>query len=114
MSIEQDFEAFWQAYPKRTGRVMAYRQYLAAVYYGGATSELILKGIEAYKRHLMTQQTEFQFIKSPAAWLSGGHWLDEYEINLPKAEVREDSVRIGETHSQMRRRLERRKLQVVR
>lgn len=86
--IEHDFEEFWNAYPKRTGRIAAFKQYQCAVYYSEATHASIMAGLEAYKNHLRAAQTEFQFIVSPQRWLADGRWEDEYELNLPKQEIK--------------------------
>lgn len=86
MSIEEDFEAFWQAYPKRTGRVAAFRQYQCAVYYQKAAHDSIMKGVEAYRKHVLITNTDFQYVKPPQKWLDEGCWDDEYELNLPRIE----------------------------
>lgn len=86
MSIEQDFEAFWEAFPKRTGRIAAFRQYQCAIYYQKASPDAIMKGVEAYRKHLLITNTDFQYVKPPQKWLDEGCWEDEYEINLPKQE----------------------------
>ena len=105
MSIESDFDAFWAAFPKRQSKHIAMRQYQMAVYYKEATHEAIMKGVEAYKRHLVKKETDFQFIAAPDKWLAAGRWEDEYEANLPKPEFNDETVRVGETYSQMQRRL---------
>lgn len=86
MTLEQQFDAFWQAFPKRIGRIAAFKQYQCAVYYQNAQHDAIMKGVEAYKKHLIQNDTEFQFIAAPQRWLSDGRWEDEYEANLPKQE----------------------------
>lgn len=112
MTIEQDFEAFFQAFPKRTGKIAAFKQYQCAVYYQNATHDEIMSGVEAYKKHLVLKETPFEYIAAPQRWLDAGRWADEYEANLPKPD-RRMSVQVGETMSQAQARWERQGLKLV-
>lgn len=70
---DQDFEAFWQAVPRKTGRGQAERAYLKALKL--ATPTVLLGGIERYARE--RSAADPQFTKHPATWLNGKCWLDE-------------------------------------
>lgn len=65
----QEFEAFWQAYPRRVGKLAAAREWklrrpdLAAV----------LAAIERQR----PGWTDPKFIPHPRTWLHQGRWLDE-------------------------------------
>lgn len=72
-----------------------------------------MAGVEAYRRHLIAKNTDPQYIAAPARWLADGRWDDEYEINLPKQRDNPFSVRVGETASQAKARIERSGLKLV-
>lgn len=112
MTLQEQFDAFWEAYPKRTGKIAAFKQYQCAIYYQNATHDEIMRGVEAYKKHLLIKQTPFEYIAAPKLWLDEGRWADEYEVNLPKVDPRL-SVHVGESISQAKARWERQGLKLV-
>jgi len=68
-----DFETWWQAYPRRTAKDAARRAYASALK-RGATPAALLAGIHATK-----WPEEAKFTPHPATWLNGGRWQDGEE-----------------------------------
>lgn len=69
-----DFEDFWRAYPKRTGKKAALRRWREAV--KTADPALIAAKAEEYARSVAG--TEKRYIKNPEGWLSAGRYEDEF------------------------------------
>lgn len=70
-----DFEDFWRAYPKRTGKKAALRRWREAV--KTADPALIASKAAEYARSVAG--TEKRYIKNPEGWLSAGRYEDEFE-----------------------------------
>jgi hypothetical protein len=66
-----DFDAFWQAYPKRVGKQAAAKAFAAAKK-RGATLERIMQGLGRYQ-----WPPDAQFIPHPTTWLNQGRYDDE-------------------------------------
>ncbi len=73
--IEDDFEQFYRTYPKREGRKAALKAYRTAR--KSADASVILRAAARHAAKMDTERREPRFIKAPAAWLNGGHYLDE-------------------------------------
>lgn len=71
--MNQDFDTFWDRYPRRVGKLSAIKAYQKALIV--ATSDEILAGVELYRRHL---PDEPRFIAHAATWLNAGRWMDDY------------------------------------
>ena len=71
----EDFEKFWQTYPKRTGKQAAFRRWKEAVKRADPT--LIIEKAGEYARSV--QGTEKRYIKNPEGWLNAGRYEDEVE-----------------------------------
>ena len=63
-----DFDAFWAAYPKKTGKLAAQREFAAARKHASAAE--IMAGLARYKPDL-------RFTLDPERWLKRGRWMDE-------------------------------------
>jgi hypothetical protein len=75
--LNEDFERWYSAYPRRRApraALMAYKQARSR----GATAEMLLDGATRYAAQRSSQDQ--QFTKYPATWLNGDCWLDEPEI----------------------------------
>jgi hypothetical protein len=70
--FNSDFEEFWDAYPRKVGKLAAQKAYGAAR--RKASAEAILAGVMAYKRHMPHDP---MFRPHPATWLNAGRWMDE-------------------------------------
>lgn len=79
-----EFETFWQSYPRKIAKLAAMKAYQKARMV--ATAEDILKGVEVYKQHLSPDP---QFICHATSFLNQGRWMDEYEA--PKAKQPSDA-----------------------
>lgn len=70
-----DFEEFWRAYPKRTGKKAALRRWREAV----KTTDPALIAAKAAEYARSVTGTEKRYIKNPEGWLSAGRYEDEFE-----------------------------------
>ena len=76
---QQDFERWYEAYPRHVGKGQAARAYLVAL--KKASVEVLLAGARAAAQRYA--KNDPQFTPHPATWLSGERWLDEVPIGLP-------------------------------
>lgn len=72
-----EFDQFWQAYPKKVGKQAARKAFHRAK----APVETLLRAIARQKRSDQWSRDGGRFIPNPATWLNQGRWEDE----LPKA-----------------------------
>jgi hypothetical protein len=70
-----DFEEFYQAFPKHKGKDAALRAWRSALKRADAAD--LMAGAKRYAD--ARRGKDPQFTKGPAAWLNGGHWMDEEE-----------------------------------
>lgn len=80
--MSNDFEAFWQRYPRKVGKLAALKAYQKALTV--AMPDEILAGLEEYRKHL---PDDVQFIAHASSWLNAGRWMDDYtppKIEKPK------------------------------
>jgi acyl-CoA reductase-like NAD-dependent aldehyde dehydrogenase len=73
-TYSEAFEQFMQVYPKKRGKLEAYRMWKRYVVEAGVDVEAV---IEAAKRYADDPTREDQFTKYPSGWLSAGRWEDE-------------------------------------
>jgi hypothetical protein len=71
-SLADDFDAFWASYPRKTGKLVALREYAKARRL--ASSAEILAGVERFRQNL---PEEARYIPHPRTWLFQGRWMDE-------------------------------------
>lgn len=69
---DDDFAAFWKAYPRRVKPLAARKAYDKARKL--ATAEAILAGVMLFNRHLPHEK---RFIPHASTWLNAGQWMDE-------------------------------------
>ncbi len=72
-----EFNAFWQHYPRRVGKLAAWKAYQKARTH--ASAEAILAGVQRTRF-----ADEVRFIPHPVTWLNQGRWLDE-DMPTPQA-----------------------------
>ena len=75
--LKERFELLWKPYPNKKGKDGAFKAYKRAIK-DGVTDEVILSGIERYKREIAIKQTEPQFIQYGSTWFNGKRWEDDY------------------------------------
>lgn len=68
-----DFDAFWDAYPRKVKKTGARKKFLALSKKVPASE--IIRGAERYA--LAMRDTDAKFISHPTTWLSNGCWEDE-------------------------------------
>src|SRR5712664_3954210 len=68
-----DFEEFWQAYPRKVGKGQARKAYKLAHAKVGKTA--LLAGVKTFRQLALAKDKEF--IPHPATWLAGERWTDE-------------------------------------
>lgn len=79
VSLKNRFDKIWEQYPtgRKQGRERAFNSYKKAIK-DGATDEIILNGINAYKKQIELQRTDIQYVKQGGTWFYGKCWSDEY------------------------------------
>ncbi|MFW7420508.1 phage replisome organizer N-terminal domain-containing protein [Vagococcus fluvialis] len=79
VSLKNRFEEIWEQYPtgRKQGKDKAFNSYKKAIK-DGVTDEVILNGINAYKKQIELQKTDIQYIKQGSTWFNGKCWNDEY------------------------------------
>ncbi|WP_288394901.1 phage replisome organizer N-terminal domain-containing protein [uncultured Vagococcus sp.] len=77
--LKKRFEEIWEQYPtgRKQGKDKAFNSYKKAIK-DGVTDEVILNGINAYKKQIELQKTDIQYIKQGSTWFNGKCWNDEY------------------------------------
>lgn len=79
----REFEVFWAAYPRHTGKQDAYKAFVK-LKPDEALMQAILAGIEKQKQSAQWTKDGGQFIPHPATWLNGCRWEDEMPKNTPR------------------------------
>ncbi|WP_231288207.1 hypothetical protein [Winkia neuii] len=69
----EDFTAFWQAYPRKTGKKAAAKAYAKAIKEGATPQELV----QGAARLAADPNRVDQYTPHPATWLNQGRWEDE-------------------------------------
>jgi hypothetical protein len=72
--FDAEFDQWWQAYPKRVGRIAA-KAAFAKVMKRGVALDSLLAGIETYRRI----KPAYADWCHPTTWLNQGRWMDELE-----------------------------------
>lgn len=86
--LDEAFEAFWIAYPKKVGKKDARRAFSKVPH---AVWPRLVPAIEAQKKSRQWQRDGGQYIPNPATWLNQGRWDDEAPEDLTaKKYVRKD------------------------
>lgn len=73
----QDFEKFWQVYPRRIGKGEAYKCYKARVADGWSPENLV-QAAERYALQIEKMHTEEKYIKHPKTFLSASTPFTDY------------------------------------
>jgi hypothetical protein len=87
---EDQFEAFWKAYPRRVERRAAEKAWRAALK-RKTTPEQIITAARAYADR--TRDTEPRFVKHPASWLNAGAYDDERPTASVQAPLSFEQIR---------------------
>ncbi len=73
--VDGEFEALWQAYPKKVGKGQAVKAFRAAR--KKADFDTISAGLAAAVAGWRSAGTDPQFIPNPTTWLNGERWADQ-------------------------------------
>ena len=79
-SISERFEVLWKEYPKKQGKKKALDYYKRALK-NGATDEVIMQGIEDYKKYLALEKSK-GWQRKPmdgSRWFNEERWNDEFD-----------------------------------
>lgn len=71
--LANDFDEWWQVYPRKQGKEAARRKYLTVR--KKIAADVLLKGVREYA--LLMAGEEKKFVKLPAGWLNDGRWEDD-------------------------------------
>jgi hypothetical protein len=74
--LDDGFEEFWQAYPKKVGKEAARKSWTKSK----LNVDQVLNALEWQKESDQWQKSDGQFIPNPATYLNQGRWLDEQPI----------------------------------
>jgi len=77
-SVTEQFNIFWEAYPKRKSKGQAEKAF-TKLNPSGELLKTILASIEWAKESIDWQKDDGKFIPYPATWLNARGWEDEYE-----------------------------------
>ncbi|WFS06253.1 hypothetical protein [Methylobacterium sp. 391_Methyba4] len=69
------FEAFWQAYPKRSGRLKAEKIFEHLVATGRASESQLISAAQRYTAERAGEDPKYH--RNPSNWLGDGDWLNE-------------------------------------
>ena len=73
---ENDFEIFWQEYPKKISKKKASEKFLKLKC---ALLPIILEALKKQKASPAWQENGGQFVPHPATWLNGERWTDDVQ-----------------------------------
>ena len=80
----QEFEVFWQRYPKKAGKDAAFRAWKSKKREGHLPAmPVLLDAIDNAMRTDQWQRDGGQYIPHPATWLNQGRWMDEQGGDIP-------------------------------
>lgn len=75
---ETDFDRFWEAYPRKVGKVKAQAAFQKVT----VPVDVLLSAIAEQKKSPQWQKDSGQFIPHPATWLNGKRWEDQITTEL--------------------------------
>jgi hypothetical protein len=82
--FDEEFEVFWEHYPRKTNKQSALKAYRARRREGIPADDLIA-GRDRYRAYLQANGTEEKFTKLGSTFLGPDkHWLEPYHLNGPK------------------------------
>jgi len=74
IAVACDFEAFWETYPRKVGKLAAQRAWAKADL---PAFDVIVKAIDDQSRGEQWRKEGGAFIPHPATWINEGRWLDQ-------------------------------------
>ena len=77
--IEEEFDLFWEAYPKKVGKKNAFKAFQKARKTDLPEIGVLVPIIEKQKLTTQWRRDNGQFIPNPSTWLNQGRWDDEQQ-----------------------------------
>ena len=99
------FDEWWEAYPRRDGKIAARKAFDRALKNRQATVDELIAGARRYAAARAGQDPKFT--KVPTTWLNGGHWADEPARNASAGQDHRSAKPISATAYLMERRARR-------
>jgi hypothetical protein len=90
----EEFEQFWQAFPRKIGKKAALQSWVKAKDKPPVAD--IIQSIEKAKKSVQWTKENGQFIPHPSTWLNQGRWADQMAVSKPS--VFEDFLSRGGEH----------------
>lgn len=79
MTLEERFEIFWKAYPRKVGKLDCLKIWKRKKY----DEETLDQMLEALKWQVNLEQWKNKaYVPHPSTWLNQGRWLDEMDTSL--------------------------------
>lgn len=88
--IIKEFERLWSEYPRKQGKVNAFKAYVKAreeFPFDELNEAVVLDGIRRYKEYIKSNEVQPQYIKQGSTWFNQHCWEDVYEQQEKKSEV---------------------------
>lgn len=76
INTKDDFERFYQTYPRKIGKKLAHEKFIKALEVN--TVDEIMNGTIRYAAYCQVMRTETNFIKHPSTFLNQQSYLDDY------------------------------------
>lgn len=81
--LAQNFDEFWNAYPKKRSKDKAYKAFMKINPDANLLATMLEK-IGEYKKTEEWQKDNGQFIPYPSSWLNGRRWEDKLNVEISK------------------------------
>ena len=79
---DDDFNNFWEAYPRQTGIGAARKAWSNEIFFKSAKPEQMIHAAKAYKNKTEEDKTEERFTQKPSTFLQDQTYLDP-DLNKP-------------------------------
>ena len=73
--VDKEFEDFWNAYPRKSGKIAAEKEYKGALQLG-VSPQMLIEALTKQKASKEWLEADGKFIPNPAKWLAEGRWND--------------------------------------
>ena len=94
--IEQYFDQFWLAYPRKVGKIEAEGAWLS-IAPDEVLFQTIMQGLEDTKQWWTINNTTSKYIPHAKTWLNGKAWNDELDFSSPSTPVSAPNTHISTT-----------------
>lgn len=90
-ALNEGWEIFWKAYPKKQGKEKAHKKWIALKPDAALLSEMLI-AIELQKQTEQWNKDDGQFIPMPITWLNQKRWQDEIKGGSENVKSRHDRI----------------------